>query len=115
MIETHSLDLAAGIQRMAMMLMLDKAEQAIVKATDTLRNYRVDESQVPTTEPIRKHQIPFELVNLETLDKTLDFLYTNKDSSRTPRRAPPSSFANRSIQIITTDGSQMLLPNEDDT
>ena len=90
-IETNPIDLATGIQRMAMMLMLEKAENAILRAADIMRGY-IDESKVE----VKRHKIPFELVSLVSLEKTLDFLYVNGTT----------------IKVITSDGSRVLVENK---
>lgn len=89
-IETNPIDLATGIQRMAMMLMLEKAETAIVRAADIMRNY-IDESKVE----VKRHKVPFELVSLVSLEKTLDFLYVNEST----------------IKVVTSDGSRVTMKN----
>lgn len=98
LIETNPLDLATGIQRMAMMSMLEKAETAILKAADIMRSY-VNENKGQG----KKHRIPFELVSLVSLEETMDFLYVNQS------RRKPSSSSSLAIKVITSDGSRMLI------
>lgn len=96
-IETNPIDLATGIQRMAMMLTLEKAESAILRAADIMRSY-VDESKVIEGE---RHKVPFELVSLVSLEKTLDFLYVSES-----RRAAQSETI---VNVITSDASRVLV------
>ena len=101
LIETSPIDLATGIQRMAMMTMLEKAEAAIVKAADIMRSH-VDDKKLE----VKRHRIPFELVSLVSLQKTLDFLYISEGKRR-------ASASNLNIRVITSDGSRILMKNHE--
>lgn len=77
LIETSPIDLATGVQRMAMMTMLEKAETAILRAADIMRTH-VNDSKGHT----KKNRIPFELVTFVSLERILDFLYVNGNRKR---------------------------------
>jgi hypothetical protein len=55
---------------------------------------------------VTRHRIPFELVSLVSLQKTLDFLYISEGKRR-------ASASNLNFRVITSDGSRILMKNHE--
>ena len=96
MIATNPLDLALGVQRMTLWMNIEKAESAMIKAVDIMRQHHHNSSNNNKQGQPRSHSVPFELVSLQLLDRVETILFA-------PSQKSDITFVSSDVDYATTE------------
>jgi hypothetical protein len=97
MIATNPLELALGVQRMTLWMNIEKAETAMIKAVEIMRQH-----YDPSKPIVRSRSVPFELVSLQLLDRVESLLFASHSTSSSD------------ITFVSSDVEYPALDDDDD-